>query len=561
MERTFVEPCNAYYKIFSDKKDPSYKYRFLSPFEYNNILIKLAVKKSGNISKILDCGRGTPNFYSTIPRYAYGILIQISTAIGQEDCQLHGLGFTPLEKGISKRFNKYLSKVRNTSEGKFLEKAIKKMKLITGFSYDKFIHNIVISTIGCMYPDPPRIQNFVEPVLSKYLDKIIYKPKKSFKDKIKIFPTEGANAAIMYIFNSLKYNGLLVPGDTIAILTPIYSPYLELPGLQNYNLQQVCISSDQQNNWEISDEQLHKISDPKIKALLLVNPTNPTSLSLSLTTTRKIRAIVNEYNPNLIIITDNVYASYVEKFNNLIDVLPYNTIGIYSMSKYFGTTGLRLGLIFIHNHNVIDSKLLKIDDPQNNTRYSMITTTPNKLKFIDRLLIDSRQVAMAHTAGLSTQQQTMMTLFAMYDYLDYDRKYNHNVKILLKQRLYTLLSPLEYQPYNSLLSTNYYIVIDIIHLVTSLYNIDFSDYLYNHRDPLEFVFKLASNYATIVLPVINFAGPFWSIRICLANLQTSSYELIGKNIKTLISIYHEEFLKYIIRSKKLKYKEKKKSKK
>lgn len=557
MERTFEEPCDAYYKIFSDKKDPEYKHRFLSPLEYENTLIKLALKKAGNISKILDCTKETPNFYSTIPRYAYGILVQISTAIGQEDCQLHGLGFTPLEKGISKRFNKYLSKVSNTSEGKFLEKAIKKMKLISGFSDDKFIHNIVISTIGCMYPDPPRIQNFVEPVLSEYLDKVIYKPTKSFKDKIKIFPTEGSSAAIIYIFDSLKYNGLLVPGDTIAILTPISSAYLEIPGLQNYNLKQVCISSDEKNNWEISDEQLHKISDPTIKALLLVNPTNPTSLSLSLTTTRKIRAIVNEYNPNIIIITDNVYASYVGKFNNLMDVLPYNTIGIYSMSKYFGTAGLKLGLIFIHNHNVIDSKLLKVDDPQNNTRYSMITNTSNKLKFIDRLLIDSRQVAMTHTAGLSTQQQTMMTLFAMYDYLDNDRKYNHNVKILLKQRLNTLLTPLEYQPSESELNANYYIIIDIFDLVTSLYRIDFAHYLHDHRDPLEFVFKLATNYSTVVLPAINFAGPFWSIRISLANLQNSSYELIGKNIRSLISLYHTEFLKFQVRQKKLK---KKKSK-
>jgi aspartate 4-decarboxylase len=55
-----------------------------------------------------------------------------------------------------------------------------------------------------MYPDPPRIQNFVEPVLSEYLDKVIYKPTKSFKDKILIFPTEGSSAAIIYIFDSLK---------------------------------------------------------------------------------------------------------------------------------------------------------------------------------------------------------------------------------------------------------------------------------------------------------------------------------------------------------------------
>jgi aspartate 4-decarboxylase len=43
------------------------------------------------------------------------------------------------------------------------------------------------------------------------------------KNKIKIFPTEGASAAIVYVFNSLKYNKL------VGILTPIFSPYLEIP--------------------------------------------------------------------------------------------------------------------------------------------------------------------------------------------------------------------------------------------------------------------------------------------------------------------------------------------
>ncbi len=35
----------------------------------------------------------------------------------------------------------------------------------------------------------------------------------------------GGTAAICYIFNSLKENGLIKAGDKIAINTPIFTPY------------------------------------------------------------------------------------------------------------------------------------------------------------------------------------------------------------------------------------------------------------------------------------------------------------------------------------------------
>jgi len=43
-ELIFSDPCDAYYSIFTDKKDKSYKYRSLSPFEFRNTLIKYSKK-------------------------------------------------------------------------------------------------------------------------------------------------------------------------------------------------------------------------------------------------------------------------------------------------------------------------------------------------------------------------------------------------------------------------------------------------------------------------------------------------------------------------------------
>jgi aspartate 4-decarboxylase len=417
------------------------------------------------------------------------------------------------------------------------------MILITGFSEDKLAHDIIISTLGCFYPNPPRVQSYAEPILAAFLSKIIYK-NDSLKDQIKIFPTEGASAAIIYVFNSLKYNKLVVDGDQIGIFTPIFSPYLEIPALQNYNLVQVCIKANPDNNWEIDDEELAKLGNKNMKALFICNPTNPTALSLSKRTTQKIASIVNKSNPNLIVLADNVYAPFVDQFNGLMNDLPYNTIGVYSFSKYFGVTGWRLGSIAINNNNIIDNKLLKNAPSSVNDRYSTITTKPQNITFIDRLLLDSRQVAEGHTAGLSTPQQVLMTLFAMHDYMDKERVYNKMVKKLLKTRMDLLLKPIKYKLEESVMNSNYYIIIDLIKVAKYLTNDDvFSKYLIEHKDPLEFLMLLAQNYSTVLLPAVGFAGPFWAVRASIANLDTKKYTQIGINLKNMMMFYYQQYKK------------------
>ena len=547
MEEIFNEPCQQYYKVFNLGRDDGYQYKSLSPFEFKNVLLDLAHKKAGHKGKILNAGRGNPNFFSTIPRYTFSLLQTLATNICVENSQHNIVGYMPKEKGIAK---KLVHMIKNTPEGQtkdFLYNYIKLIKKISGLSADKVVHQLIISTIGCFYPNPPRIQPFIEPVLEAFMSKIVY--KKNFKNKIKIFPTEGASASILYVFNSLKYNKLVVEGDSIGIFTPIFSPYLEVPALSNYNLKQICINADPESDtWDISDKELSKIADSKMKALFIVNPTNPTSLSLSKKTVKKISTIVKTKNPNLIVLADNVYAPFVDEFNTLFNILPYNTIGVYSFSKYFGVTGWRLGAIAINNKNIIDDKLLKSlpksDLNSVNKRYSIVSTTPQNIPFVERLVLDSRQVAEGHTAGLSTPQQVMMTLFAMHDYMDKNRKYNKILKNILKKRIELLLEPIKYHVSSSPLESNYYIVIDILKVAYTLTEDQlFVNHLQKHKDPLEFLIILAKKYATVLLPAVGFAGPFWSIRVSVANLDTKYYKQIGLNIKKLVLEYHKKFKK------------------
>lgn len=546
MQEVFQEPCDAYYKIFTDKPTTGYKYRFLSPFELKDTLIKEATKSVGQ-ANVLNAGRGNPNFFATTPRYAFAILQQIAVEIGANlsDSDQKEIGFMPEKKGLGKELDRMLNKHGKTSQGKFLKKVCDKMRRISGMPKDEFAQNLVISTLGCFYPDPPRVQKFVQPVLAEFLDKNVYRSRTPLKGNVKVMPTEGCAAAILYVFNSLKYNGLVVPGDTVGIMSPIFSPYLEIPALNNYNLEQVCLQADPDNNWEVPQDQVEKLADPKMRALFLVNPTNPTALSLSASTVRKMATVIRKKNPNIIILEDNVYAPYVKEFNDFFNVLPRNTIGVFSFSKYFGTTGWRLGSIIMHDNNIIDSKLLKKAPPSVNDRYKMLTTKPQNIKFIDRILADSRQVAEAHVAGLSTPQQTLMAIMAAGDLLDKERKMQITLDNLLLERIDNLLEPIKYKIDESDLNSNYYIVLEITKVADNLMGgTNFGNYLKTNRDPIDFVMKLAKKYGVIVLPAVGFGGPFWGVRLSLANLYAKDYTMIGERIRDLIDDYYEDFKKW-----------------
>ena len=76
----------------------------------------------------------------------------------------------------------------------------------------------------------------------------------------------------------------------------------------------------------------------------------------------KITNLVKTKRPDLMLLTDDVYGTFVDDFRSLLGELPHNTIGVYSYSKYFGCTGWRLGVIAIHEDNIYDKMIAKLPD-------------------------------------------------------------------------------------------------------------------------------------------------------------------------------------------------------
>ncbi|OED68248.1 aspartate 4-decarboxylase [Vibrio splendidus ZS-139] len=518
----------------------------LSPFEVKNTLIELA--ENNKEHSMINAGRGNPNWIATEPRDAF---FQLGLFALQESkstfSQYPGFGGTSEKNGISERFLSFCEDNEQVDGVRFLLNAFSFLTVEHKINADELIYEWVEGILGDNYPVPDRMLKNSEFISRKYIEQ-----EMGYKDTLPashfdLFAVEGGTAAMVYIFNSLKANHLLNKGDSIAIGAPIFTPYIEMPELEDYSLNKVEIMATEESHWQIPDSELEKLRDPKIKAFFLVNPSNPASVKLSDETLQKIADIANE-RPDLILLTDDVYGTFTDKFTSLAMLAPKNTILVYSYSKYFGATGWRLGVIAVNEENIFDRMIADLPESTRNQltkRYSGISLDPANIKFIDRLVADSRAVALNHAAGLSTPQQIQMSLFSLLALLEGGQEYQQHAKQIVRSRYHTLMEKSLTQPIvseNDESGAFYYVEIDIQDLASSVYNADFFTWMKENFEPLDFLVRMAEESAIVVMPGGGFDAPEWSLRVSLANLPESDYAEISSAINLTLEGYYEAYL-------------------
>jgi aspartate 4-decarboxylase len=472
------------------------RYESLSPFELKNKLVKLA--RNQHERMMMNAGRGNPNWVSTYPREAYFLLGSFALQEARRVMSLPGLAGSPRAEGMGERLLDFC-KVRSEQVGaQFLADSYKLVTEKFALNGDAFVSEMVDGILGDHYPVPDRVLRNTEVILREYLNLALCDGQAP-TGNLDIFATEGGTAAMTYTFNTLKENGFIKPGDKIALGTPIFTPYLEIPVLNDYELEVVEIRQSEDQDWQFPDSEIEKLADPAIKAFFLVNPSNPASVSIDESSLQKLADLVNHRRKDLIILTDDVYGTFVDGFKSLVAIAPRNTILVYSYSKYFGATGWRLGVIAIHEDNILDEAIANLPQDRKkelHQRYESIVTDPSKLKFIDRLVADSRAVALNHTAGLSTPQQVMMVLFSLQELLDQDsRLYRKEVQDILHRRfdaLYQHLGEGIEEPSTPCYS-RYYTTIDIRRMAENRHGTDFAAWLKSDHEPIDFVWRLASD--------------------------------------------------------------------
>src|SRR5689334_17540615 len=179
-----------------------------------------------------------------------------------------------------------------------------------GFEPDAFVHELVDSIIGDNYPVPDRMLVHNERIAHEYLMFAMCGSPRP-PGKFDLYAVEGGTAAMCYIFKSLKANRLLMPGDTIALGTPIFTPYIEMTHLEDYALNVVNIEAPQENRFQYTDQEIKKLEDPRIKAFFVVNPGNPTGMACSKETIAKIARLVKTKRTDVMVLTDDVYGTFV----------------------------------------------------------------------------------------------------------------------------------------------------------------------------------------------------------------------------------------------------------
>lgn len=518
----------------------------VSPFELKNKLIELADESVRKIAHtMLNAGRGNPNWIATVPREAFFTLGKF----GIEECRRvmnlpEGIAGIPQKSGIAQRFEQFLKDNKDAPGIELLRDTYSYMLMEHALAPDELVHEWAEAVIGDQYPVPDRILKYTEILVQDYLNQEMCdnKPPQTAFD---LFATEGGTAAMCYIFDSLQENYLLNKGDSIALMVPVFTPYIEIPELARYNFDVTKIRANKMtpeglHTWQYNEKDIEKLRNPKIKALFIVNPSNPPSYSLAKETVERIIDIVQNYNPNLMIITDDVYGTFIPNFRSLMAELPNNTICVYSFSKYFGATGWRLAVIALSKDNIFDKMIAELPRKQKadlSRRYGSLSTDPEKIKFIDRMVADSRQVALNHTAGLSLPQQMQMSLMASFALLDKEDNYKHKMQEIISKRLQALWDNTGFKLIKDPLRVGYYSEIDMLVWANKFYGEAFVDYMKKSYNPLDIVFRLARETSLVVLNGGGFDGPEWSIRVSLANLNENDYIKIGRSIKQILTEY------------------------
>jgi len=516
-----------------------------SPFEIQDELITLAKAPSKRSAQaFLNAGRGNPNWIATTPRDGFFLLGQFAMTESRRVMEHPaGIGGMPQAAGIAGRFDAWMAKHEDEPGAEFLRAMVPFAVRQFDFTPDAFVHELVDSIIGDNYPVPDRMLVHNERITHEYLMwAMCGNPRPA--GKFDLYAVEGGTAAMCYIFKSLKANRLLKPGDAIALGTPIFTPYLEMTHLEDYALNVVNIQAPQENRFQFTEAELKKLEDPQIKAFFLVNPGNPTGVALSPETLGRIVSLVKTRRPDLMLLTDDVYGTFVKDFRSLMAELPQNTIGVYSYSKYFGCTGWRLGVIAVHEDNIFDKRIARQpEDVQRalDKRYGAISLKPREVKFIDRIVADSRDVALNHTAGLSLPQQVMMTLFSLSEMLDAEKAYQAACMEIVHRRAKAMIEGLGLQVAPNPQFDAYYGLIDFEFWARKNIGEDAVQYLKKNVHPLDLAFRLAEDHGIVLLNGGGFEAPDWSLRVSLANLADDVYDDIGRAVRAVARGYRAAF--------------------
>lgn len=140
---------------------------------------------------------------------------------------------------------------------------------------------------------------------------------------------------------------LIEPGDEVIVPDPEWPPTMAM--VQAAHGRAVAVQLHQRTGWRWDLDELERAITPKTRAIYVNSPNNPSGGLLTLGDLERIAAIARER--NLWVFSDEAYEDVVFEGTHVsIASLPgmyERTIPIYTMSKTYAVTGVRVGYLAI----------------------------------------------------------------------------------------------------------------------------------------------------------------------------------------------------------------------
>jgi aspartate aminotransferase len=170
-----------------------------------------------------------------------------------------------------------------------------------------------------------------------------------------IFMVSGAAGAIAH-----AVRGVTNEGDEVVTFAPFFPEYM--PYINSTGAVLKVVPADIRT-FQINFDKFEEMLNPKVSAVLVNTPNNPSGIVYSTETLRKLSVILSakekEYGHPIYLISDEPYREIV--FNGVdapfVSKMYYNTITCYSFSKSLSLPGERIGYIAV-NPACVDADIL-----------------------------------------------------------------------------------------------------------------------------------------------------------------------------------------------------------
>ena len=372
-----------------------------------------------------------------------------------------------------------------------------------GFDADRFVHELVDSIIGDTYPVPDRMLVHNEQIVRRFLDKVMCDDRPP-PGKFDLFAVEGGTAAMCYVFKSLMANRLLRRGDTVALGTPIFTPVprAAAPGGLRLADRRGGADHDERGHPHLAiprrgDRQAGR---PEGEGLLPGQPVQP---GVVRAWPRRRRRASSSWcarkRPDLLILTDDVYGTFVEGFRSLAADLPANTILVYSYSKHFGCTGWRLGVVALHEDNVLDRKIAELPEADRAALHRRYESADHRARDAEVHRSPGRRQPrrgpQPHRRAVAARSRCRWRCSRCSPCWTTDDAYQNRCRAIVGERLDRLARGLGIAVPHDPRRVGYYVDLDLAVWGRKAFGEEFVKYVAEHTAPIEVVLGLARGTA------------------------------------------------------------------